>query len=257
MSSWWQGSSFARRSIDWAVLVILCVSVFGTWSVRTAQAVDCTVNPIPCENALTGTDPSVWDTGSAGSASLQGFATDISVNVGQTVTFKINSTNLSSYSIDIYRMGYYQGLGARRVAGTTPTAQLPQSQPACATSAATGLVDCGNWAASASWNVPASAVSGIYFALLHAPNGAASQIVFVVRNDSSHSDVLFRTDDTTWQAYNDYGGNNLYYGSAPSSDGRAYKVSYNRPFNDRSEASGYGTSNFVFYAEYPMVRWLE
>ncbi len=45
----------------------------------------------------------------------------------------------------------------------------------------------------------------------------------------SHSDLLFQTSDTTWQAYNDYGGNSLYVG-AP--DGRAYKVSYNRPFDD-------------------------
>src|SRR4029077_19639207 len=85
----------------------------------------------------------------------------------------------------------------------------------------------------------------------------ASHIPFTVRNDSSTSDILFRTADTTWEAYNDYGGNNLYYGTAPSSNGRAYKVSYNRPFNDRSETAGYGTSNYLFYGEYPMVRWLE
>src|SRR5262249_25874425 len=38
---------------------------------------------------------------------------------------------------------------------------------------------------------------------------------------------------------------------------RGYKVSYNRPFATRSQSSGYGKSNYVFYAEYPMVRWLE
>jgi hypothetical protein len=240
------------------MVLILCGSMVVLRPV-SARAVDCTANPIPCENALPGTSPSVWDTpnGDAGSTNLQGFATDISVNAGQTVSFKINSARLTSYSIDIYRMGYYQGNGARKVASFNPSAPLPQTQPACLTDQPTGLVDCGNWTVSASWNVPSTAVSGIYFARLSGPSGAASQIVFVVRNDSSHSDILFRTDDTTWQAYNDYGGNNLYYGSAPSSTGRAYKVSYNRPFNDRSEGAGYGTSNFVFYGEYPMVRWLE
>jgi len=224
-----------------------------------ARAVDCTVNPIPCENQLPGTDPSVWDTpnGDAGSASLQGFATDISVDAGQTISFKINSGSIHSYSIDIYRMGYYQGNGARKVASISPSASLPQTQPACLTDSSTGLVDCGNWAVSASWAVPSGAVSGIYFARLAASASVVSQIVFVVRNDASHSDILFRTDDTTWVAYNDYGGNNVYYGSTGSSNGRAYKVSYNRPFNLRSETAGYGTSNFVFYAEYPMVRWLE
>src|SRR5262249_23246696 len=55
-----------------------------------ARAYDCAVNPIPCENQLQGTDPSIWDTpnGDAGSPNLQGFATDISVNAGQTVSFK-------------------------------------------------------------------------------------------------------------------------------------------------------------------------
>jgi len=223
------------------------------------RAVDCSVNPIPCENQLPGTDPSVWDTpnGDAGSPNLQGFATDISVNAGQTISFKINSGNSNSYSIDIYRMGYYQGLGARKVASISPSVSLPQSQPACLTDTSTGLIDCGNWAVSASWNVPSGAVSGIYFARLAASTSVVSQIVFVVRNDASHSDILLRTDDTTWVAYNDYGGNNVYYGSTGSSNGRAYKVSYNRPFNLRSEGAGYGTSNFVFYGEYPMVRWLE
>ena len=81
-------------------------------------------------------------------------------------------------------------------------------------------------------------------------NGGASHIFFIVRNDASHSDILFQTSDTTWQAYNDYGGNNLYTGSPV---GRAYKVSYNRPFHTRV----FEAESWVFNAEYPMVRWLE
>ena len=40
--------------------------------------------------------------------------------------------------------------------------------------------------------------------------GGDSQIPFVVRNDASHSAILYQTSDTTWEAYNDYGGNSLY-----------------------------------------------
>ena len=47
-----------------------------------------------------------------------------------------------------------------------PGVALPQNQPACLNVAATGLVDCGNWAPSAVWAVPGSATSGIYFAKL-------------------------------------------------------------------------------------------
>lgn len=109
---------------------------------------------------------------------------------------------------------------------------------------------------------PETATSGIYFAKAVREDGAnadkASHIVFIVRNDASTSDVLFQTADTTWQAYNNYGGNSLYTGSGPgtggSSDGRAYKVSYNRPFNTRNVDGG---QDWVFNAEYPMVRWLE
>ena len=95
-------------------------------------------------------------------------------------------------------------------------------------------------------------MSGIYFARLVRTDGTsgASHVFFVVRNDASHSNLLFQTSDTTWQAYNTYGGNSLYVGSPA---GRAYKVSYNRPFTTR----GTGAEDFVFNAEYPMVRFLE
>ena len=147
-------------------------------------------------------------------------------------------------------MGYYGGDGARKVATVLPT--VLNDQPNCITAAATGLVDCGNWTQNASWQVPADAVSGIYFAHAVRTDATAgeSHIVFVVRDDDGGSDLLFQTSDTTWQAYNAYGGNSLYTGSPA---GRAYKVSYNRPFTTRANAP----EDWVFNAEYPMVRFLE
>ena len=50
------------------------------------------VNAIVCENSKAGTDQSIWDVSGAGDASIQGFATDISVNHGETVHFKIDTT---------------------------------------------------------------------------------------------------------------------------------------------------------------------
>ena len=227
----------------------------AAWSFTTAAPTGpcaAPANPIVAENCLPGAPASEWDIAGAGDTSIQGFATDISVNRGSTVYFKV-STNASSYRFDIYRLGYYNGAGARKVATVTPSAALPQSQPACLSDAATGLVDCGNWAVSGSWAVPATAVSGIYFArLVRNDTGGASHIVFVVRDDASTSDLLFQTSDTTWQAYNNYGGSSLYSSSAPA--GRAYKVSYNRPFNTRAVDNG---QDWLFNAEYPMLRWLE
>ena len=214
-------------------------------------------NAIVTENAHPGNPPSEWDVTGAGDASIQGFATDISVNRGDTISFKVE-TDASQYRLDIYRLGYYGGLGARRVATVQPSASLPQSQPACLSDPSTGLVDCGNWAVSASWHVPAGATSGIYIAKLvreDPEDGRASHIPFVVRDDGGGSDLLFQTSDVRWQAYNAYGGNSLYTGSPA---GRAYKVSYNRPFTTRccTYPEG-GFQGYLFDAEYPMVRWLE
>jgi hypothetical protein len=232
------------------VKTVLCASLLAILpAVRTTQAA-CS-NPVACENQLPGdTD---WQISGSGNADIQGFSTDISVNVGQTVFFKI-STNASNYSLDIYRMGYYGGAGARKVATVNPSVSLPQTQPACLTNAATKLTDCGNWAISASWTVPATAVSGIYFAHLVRPdNGHESHIFFVVRNDASHSDVLFQASDQTWAAYNNYGGFSFYGDTGWNLSNRAYKVSYNRPSSTRN----FEAATFIFNAEYPMVRWLE
>ena len=97
----------------------------------------------------------------AGDPAIQGFATDISVTRGETVHFKVD-TSANAFSLEIYRMGYYGGQGARLIATVTPT--VATNQIACLTQAATGLIDCGNWLESASWQVPLTAVSGIYFA---------------------------------------------------------------------------------------------
>ena len=141
-------------------------------------------NPIVTENTLTGNPSSQWDIVGAGDLSIQGFATDISVNKGQTIRFKIN-TDASAYKIDIYRLGYYNGLGARKVDTAIVTTSLPQSQPSPITDVTTGLVDCGNWKESAHWNVPSTAVSGVYIAkLTRTDNGGASHIVFIVRDDA-------------------------------------------------------------------------
>ena len=238
-------------------LIALSWALAGLFATH-ASAAPCdppVANQIVCENSKPGNPQSEWDIADpAGDPSIQGFATDISVDQGQTVQFKIN-TDSTAYHLDIYRMGYYGGDGARRVATVTPSASLPQNQPGCLNDAATGLVDCGNWAVSASWAVPADAVSGIYFAKLvrdDAPSGG-SHILFVVRDDGGHSDLLFQTSDSTWQAYNRYGGNSLYTGGPGTDPGRAYKVSYNRPLTTR----GPTPEDSPFNAEYPMVRWLE
>ena len=242
-------------------LRIVAIVLFGATRICLAQNCSSPPNPIVAENCLRGNPSTDWDLGSStGDPSIVGFTSDISYNVGQTVNFKIN-TNATSYTINIYRMGFYGGLGARLIAVIPPSANLPQTQPACLTDASSGLVDCGNWAVSASWPIPSSAVSGVYIAkLVRGDTGGASHVFFIVRNDTAKSDLLFQTSDTTWQAYNTYGGNSLYQGgsSAPGRNPtRAYKVSLNRPILYPDQGATWPSTSGFFNAEFPMVRWLE
>src|SRR5690242_10960055 len=57
------------------------------------------VNPIACENTQAGDPESDWLVSGSGDVNLQGYATSMSVNVGETVSFKIKSTS-TSYHID-------------------------------------------------------------------------------------------------------------------------------------------------------------
>ena len=68
-------------------------------------------------------------------------------------------------------------------------------------------------------------------------------IPFIVRNDGTPSDILFQTSDTTWQAYNPWGGYNLYQGPGGRDD-RAYAVSYNRPIDMNSTSFASATGGF-------------
>lgn len=186
-----------------------------------------------------------------GDAIIQGFATGISDSVGSRVDFKIG-TNADAYTIDIYRTGRNPGLGARKVASVSPSASLPQNQPDCCNDMTTELVDCGNWGVSASWNVPVDAVSGVYVAKLDwAERDNQSHITFIVRDDSSQSDVAFQTSNPDGHAHNTYGGSSFDRGAA---NGRAHKVSYNRPFNT---GGGIEARDFYFGSEHPQVRFLE
>jgi hypothetical protein len=215
-------------------------------------------NSIVLENQLHGNPDTEWDLSGPGSGNIEGFAVDISVNRGQTVKFKIN-TNSNNYRIDIYRLGYYAGLGARKVA--TLQKNTASNQPAPVADSSIGLVDAGNWSVSASWAVPVAAVSGVYIAHLVRQDGVSGEnhIPFIVRDDGIQHDMVFQTSDTTWHAYNGWGGYSLYGGGATaSSDGRAYKVSYNRPIATRDGVGTYaGPQDFLFGVEIAAIHWLE
>ncbi len=91
----------------------------------------------------------------------------------------------------------------------------PTSRPACLDGTTDdNLVDCGNWACRRRGPCRRRRLRD-----LHRPAVArrrrrrrGSHIVFIVRDDDGGSDLLVQTSDTTWQAYNQYGGYSLYGG---------------------------------------------
>ncbi|MGO4482955.1 DUF4082 domain-containing protein [Rhizobium pisi] len=240
-----------------------------------AAATAATPNKIALENMKQGNPISEWGLTGDGNGTIQGFATEISTNIGQTVDFKI-ATDSTHYRIDIYRMGYYGGAGARKVDSIEKSLTTAQIQPHPIVDMSLGLIDCGNWSVSASWQIPADAVSGVYFAKLVREDGTAdaSIIPFVVRDDASTSNIVFQTSDTTWQAYNAWGGASLYYGEVPvdpaamigylppncscglQAIGRASAVSYNRPIITNTSPVG-GSHDYIFGVESSAISWLE
>src|SRR6185295_1176995 len=132
---------FGLSSVRLSLAVAAALLLTGRGATRVAvlaQGGGCASPPnaVVAENCLTGN--SDWDLTGGNDASIQGFASDISVNVGQTVSFKIN-TDAINYRIEIYRLGYYGGAGARKITTSTITLSQPQAQPACVTDPTTGL----------------------------------------------------------------------------------------------------------------------
>lgn len=248
-----------RLVVSAVALVALTATALVVAPAAASDACASGDNQVVCENGRHDVDWSAWSGGrqpdwdidGAGDASIQGFSTDISVNLGERIDFKVD-TDAPSFAVDIYRVGWYDGAGARKIASLDPAGITAKSQPVCLSDPATELLDCGNWSVSASWTVPKDAVSGVYVAkLTRSDTGGSSHITFVVRDDSSHAAVVFQTSDPTWQAYNTYGGSDFYQGTV---HGRAYKISYNRPFATRGNVEG---RDFFFANEYPMIRFLE
>jgi hypothetical protein len=278
-------SAGAGNAAQAAALSPVALSTAGPASTSTASAaagpttqalVADELNPIVLENMKPGNPESEWGLpNGVGDANIQGFATEVSVNHGQTIDFKI-ATDSTNYRIDIYRLGYYGGDGARKVDTIEKDLTSAQVQPHPIVDYSLGLIDCGNWSVSASWEVPPDAVSGVYFAKLVREDGTSGEniIPFVVRNDEAPSDITFQTSDTTWQAYNAWGGASLYYGEVPTNPedmiaymppncscgltaiGRAYAVSYNRPYITTSSPIG-GPQDFIFGVESAAISWLE
>lgn len=204
---------------------------------------------VSAENAKAGA--SQWRlTKPATAGQIEGYAGSVSVRVGDPVNLYI-STTAPTFQVEAFRMGYYGGALGHPVWSTGPVAGV--KQPSCPLSKTTKTVSC-------SWTDPltvftAGWVQGDYLFKLTTSNGWQSHIPLTVRDDSSRSAYLVNNSVATWQAYNLYGGYDLYAG--PTEKGRTGLAARSRVVSfDRPYSLGYGGGDFVGL-ELPMVSMME
>lgn len=141
-------------------------------------------NRISIENSKLGTPSNVWDVNGAGDPSIQGFAVPFGITVGETVDFRIN-TSSNQWRIDIYRVGYYSGDGARKVFSIKM--DKASIQPDCNFIKKWRLVDCITWQTTYVWNTSLidSLISGVYFARITREDITADHPKYNWRVDNS------------------------------------------------------------------------
>lgn len=222
-------------------MVILGLALKPT--IATAQ------NPIIVENQQPGTN--AWlITGSVGSdatGEIRAYMSTPSVNKGGSIAFRVSVNPAQTYTIDVYRLGWYQGLGGRLMQHIGPLNGT--QQPVCPLNSTTGLIEC-NWAAGYTLAVPTSWTSGVYLAVLTNAQNFQTYAHFVVRDDARVADLIYQLPENTYQAYNDYPydqhtGKSLYsfnsYGAnTVGSTTAAVKVSFDRPYNYNGDCGVWG-----------------
>jgi hypothetical protein len=214
-------------------------------------------NAVVLENQHTGSGGWIFSkVADDANGQIKGYTSSTSVKHGESIAFHVTVNPAQTYTIDIYRIGWYAGHGGRLRLRVGPLDGV--QQPPCGSEATTGLIAC-DWASGYTLTVPSDWTSGIYLALLTNAHGFQNYVQFVVRDDRP-APLLYQRSIATDQAYNNYPndgttGKSLYsfnsFGAnTVSGETRAVKVSFDRPY------AGNGSGLFANW-EINFVRWLE
>lgn len=256
--------SFKRLIGTAGALVIFLWLVAGVPKAAAQQS----SNPVVLENRNIGSDnwqiaKGKFQSSDDTNRQILGYASAASINKEEQLSFYVSVNPTQTYSIDIYRMGWYGGKTARLMAISGAIAGYPQID--CPIDTVSGLTEC-NWTASYSFTIPISWTSGVYLAVLTNEDKFRSHITFVVRDDQRVAQFLYQQPVLTYAAYNNFPNNrttgkSLYeyssYGRNTLAEStRAVKVSLNRP-SAISPFSGdrWGVGGAVW--EIYLVWWLE
>ena len=230
-----------------STLIVVCINLPTSLSAKSHDLTNAE-NPIVLENKLDG-DPTWEITKASNNNEIAGYASATSINKGDAIDLFISSTS-SEYTLKVYRMGWYGGDGARLLAG--PITLNGETQAVSSPDPNTKLVDL-DWEKSYELETDSDWVTGSYLVKLTNLDGNhQAYIPFTVRDDDRPADIAFQNSVTTWQAYNNFGGESLY--DHRSSNGiQAFKVSFNRPY---AVDQDFGAGQFLRW-EYQMIRFLE
>lgn len=203
-------------------------------------------NPIVVENAQPG---DAWDISKgAKPGELEGYAGQVSVQHGEVIEIHARADAPHTLTWEAFRMGYYGGAGGRRVASGGPVQVGPQATPA--TDPKTGRVECA-WPTTFRVQTQPDWTSGVYLVRLTRDDGLQRHVIVVVRADERKGVAVVQASVTTWQAYNDWGGESLYTTSTGQQGGFAKEASFDRPY-----AAQWGSGEFLYYESFFML-WAE
>jgi hypothetical protein len=238
------------------IILASCTALFGSDPPPTREGKG---SLIAQENARKGSASWLIPTNRAASTQIQVYASALSALPGQTVTFYVSVQQAgTSYTIDIYRLGWYGGAGARLMQSTK---QVGQAQGyydyskkelvdchSCLVDPKTRLIE-ARWQPSFKLRIPDNWITGVYLAKLTGAADKQTFLTFDVRGNP-HSTYVAVTSDTTYAAYNDWGGYSLYHGPDGSDATRASKVSLDRPASVGASVQG-------LPYEIDAIRWME
>ena len=194
------------------------------------------------------------------SSAIEGYASKTSLYPGESIDFFVSTRGDMDFTIDIYRSGYYGGLGARHMAKLGPFKGKSQPVPMMGNERAR---EC-NWESCTNFTIPDDWKSGVYLAKLAREErfGAESYMIFIVKEDRK-SDLLFQCSDLTWQAYNKWPANDSIYDDGSPEiwyTGSNVRVSSDRPYAKYCQvydaSYSVGSGSYLIW-ELPFAYWLE
>jgi hypothetical protein len=193
---------------------------------------------------------------------IEGYVSHQTILAGEKLKVFVSTNPISDFRLDIYRMGYYGGDGARKMLSTGRLKGLMQAEPK--PDSITNLFEC-NWKENYSLTIPKDWLSGVYVGKLTAfKDSSQTYVIFIVR-DQRKTDFLFQCSDMTWQSYNRWPYWHSLYDlrHLPWNNRPGTIISFNRPYgiyinNLPSDFNPYsfGAGEFLLW-EYPLCYWME